>query len=202
LNCHLPDHPQALDPRPNRRLDRGMKATLFALFVGLLMVGCGNDATPVDSSTTPEVPESPKAIDLDDKETRDKIIAEALDWDKLQKRGTKGEVLLYAPNDQTPYTGWSKLMYENGRIRMLAQFKDGKRDGLATEWHENGKKWNEANFKDGKLNGLVTIWYENGQKQSEGNCKDGKEDGLHIFYKEDGSEVGRVTYKDGELVKD
>jgi hypothetical protein len=178
LNCHLPDHPQALDPRPNRRLDRGMKATLFALFVGLLMVGCGNDATPVDSSTTPEVPESPKAIDLDDKETRDKIIAEALDWDKLQKRGTKGEVLLYAPNDQTPYTGWSKLMYENGRIRMLAQFKDGKRDGL------------------------VTIWYENGQKQSEGNCKDGKQDGLHIFYKEDGSEVGRVTYKDGELVKD
>ena len=28
-----------VDPRPKRRLDRRMKATLFALFVALLMVG-------------------------------------------------------------------------------------------------------------------------------------------------------------------
>ena len=33
--------PPTLDPRPRRRLDPGMKATLFALFVALLMVGCG-----------------------------------------------------------------------------------------------------------------------------------------------------------------
>ena len=35
---------QSLDPRPKRRLDSEMiKAMLFALFVGLLMVGCGQD---------------------------------------------------------------------------------------------------------------------------------------------------------------
>ena len=173
-----------------------MKVTLFALFISLLLVGCEESSTPVDPV------DSPKAIDWDDPETREKIIAEAIDYDKIQKRDKEGERLVYAPNKQTPYTGWSKLMYENGRIRMLAQFKDGKQDGLTTAWYENGKKWNEANFKDGKLDGLVTIWYENGQKQSEGNCKDGKQDGLHIFYKEDGSEVGRVTFKDGEKVRD
>ena len=33
--------PPTLDPRPKRRLDRGMKVTLFGLFVGLLIIGCG-----------------------------------------------------------------------------------------------------------------------------------------------------------------
>ena len=36
--------PQALDPSPKRRLDRGMKAILLSLFVALLMVGCGGDS--------------------------------------------------------------------------------------------------------------------------------------------------------------
>ena len=34
-----------IDPRPRRRLDRGMKATLFALFVALLLVGCAEYTT-------------------------------------------------------------------------------------------------------------------------------------------------------------
>ena len=38
-----------LDPRPRRRLDRGMKATLLALFVALLMVGCGEQSQSVGS---------------------------------------------------------------------------------------------------------------------------------------------------------
>ena len=108
-----------------------MKAILFALFVALLMVGCG---TP----------------DLDDKETRDKIIAEAIDGDTLQERGKDGEKLAYAPNQETPYTGWAKEMYDNGQIEMLAQIKDGKKDGLLTSWYENGQKRWERNYKDGK----------------------------------------------------
>ena len=86
-----------------------MKKLLTALFVALLMVGCASedDATPsdpVDSSTTPEVADSPKAIDLNDPETLDEIIAEAINYKKLQFRGA----ISYAPNQQTPYTGWVK----------------------------------------------------------------------------------------------
>jgi hypothetical protein len=36
-------HSPILDPRPKRRLDRGMKAILLSLFVALLMVGCMRD---------------------------------------------------------------------------------------------------------------------------------------------------------------
>ena len=44
-----------VDPRPKRRLDRGMKATLFALFVALLMVGC--------AESTSEVEDKPSSLD-------------------------------------------------------------------------------------------------------------------------------------------
>ena len=36
-------HFLTLDPRPRRRLDRGMKAILLSLLVALLMVGCMRD---------------------------------------------------------------------------------------------------------------------------------------------------------------
>jgi hypothetical protein len=123
-----------VDPRPKRCLDRGMKATLFALFVALFMVGCGGP-------------------DLDGPETLDGIIAEAIDVEALQKRGARGEELYYAPNEQTLYTGWSKEMHDNGQISMLAQFKDGEFDGLPTWWYPNGQKKTEANFKDGNVDG-------------------------------------------------
>jgi antitoxin component YwqK of YwqJK toxin-antitoxin module len=37
-----------------------------------------------------------------------------------------------------------------------------------------GKKYQERYFKDGKENGLWTEWYENGQKKEELIYKDGK----------------------------
>ena len=101
------------------------------MFVALLVAGCGGP-------------------DLDDKETLDKIIAEAIDGNTLQERGNEGEKLSYAPNQQTPYTGWAKEMYDNGQIWSLGQIKDGKMDGLATTWHKNGQKRWETTYKDGK----------------------------------------------------
>ena len=81
-----------------------MRKLLAATFVALLMVGCGDP-------------------DLDDPETLAKTITEAIDFNKLQKRGE----LFYAPNQQTPYTGRAKYMHDNGQIKALGQFKDGKR---------------------------------------------------------------------------
>ena len=181
-----------------------MKAKLFALFVALLMVGCGGP-------------------DLEDPETLDEILADAIDWNGLQIRGKEGEKILYAPNEQTPYTGWAKLMWSNGRVKTLTQFKDGKNHGLVAIWYESGQKKSEANWKDGKVDGLYSYWYVNGQKQGEvnwrnlklmsaevwkpngekcpvTNVKDGN--GLWVWYKEDGTEGGRTTIKDGKLVRD
>jgi len=53
-------------------------------------------------------------------------------------------------------------------------WKDGERDGLATQWYKNGKKESEITYKNGEWDGLATFWYENGQKSSQATWKDGE----------------------------
>ena len=153
-----------------------MKNLVIALFVSLLLCGCGSP-------------------DLDDPKTLDDIIAEAVDWDKLQKRGKKGKELYFSPNAQTPYSGWAKGMYENGQVVFLGYLKDGKGNGLSTEWYENGQKRFESNRKDGKLV-TTTRWKPNGEKCSITNVVDGN--GVVVVYNDDGTEDIRYTYKNGE----
>jgi len=186
-----------------------MKATLFATFVALLMVGCGES-------------------DLDDPETR-KIIAEAIDGEKLEWRGAQAYGTLSVYFQQTPYTGWVKRMDTNGQIEMLSQFKDGKRDGLSTYWRtklawwdSGGQKLSECTYKDGKRDGLEARWYKNGEKNVESTWKDDKlvtavvwkpngercpetgvdENGnaVWVHYNDDGAEDGRDFYRDGKFV--
>tara|TARA_B100000902_G_scaffold190047_1_gene181730 strand:- start:541 stop:1146 length:606 start_codon:yes stop_codon:yes gene_type:complete len=200
-----------------------MKATLFALFVGLLMLGCGEEG-------------SDAKIDLGEIETVNRIAAESIDRHeilsvaaggltqglKLQKRIKDGEELLYAPNQQTPFTGSAAWYNDNGKLSKVSQFKTGKLYGLSTRWYESGQKKSEENYKDGKRDGLYTVWRENGQKGIEGNWKDGKPlsavvwkpngekcpvtdlkggNGVVVLYNEDGTEGSRTTYKDGVRVK-
>jgi antitoxin component YwqK of YwqJK toxin-antitoxin module len=136
---------------------------------------------------------------LDDPETRKQIIAEAIDLEKLQKRGQKGEELFYASNEQTPYTGWTKY-WRHGYVgtERLSQFKDGKREGLWTFMHNNGRKRSEGIYKDGKKDGLWTSWHVNGPKQSEGIYKDGKKDGLWTSWQSDGLRTPSTRYENGQ----
>ncbi len=111
--------------------------------------------------------------DLNDPKTLDKILSEAISEDRMQERGREGEKLSYAPNSQTPYTGWVKVMHENGQVEGVVNSKDGKADGPSTMWYENGQKKIEVNFKDGKADGLWTSWDDFGNKASETTCKNG-----------------------------
>jgi len=148
-----------------------MKATLFATFVALLMVGCGS----------PDSKEERKPTEEFDRKYG-KFIAEAIDMDKR-------------PDG---YTGWAKRMYmhDDGLIRALGQFKDGRNDGLWTWWYRNGQKDWEETYKDGKLVTAVG-WMPNGGK-SETNVVNGN--GVRVVYNLDGMEIGRNTFKDGEAV--
>ena len=112
---------------------------------------------------------------LDNTKTLDEIIADAIDGDNLQERGEEGEELFYAPNEQTPYTGWVKEMWGNGQVKNLKQLKDGKNHGLFTAWYDNGQKMEEVSYKNGKLDGLGISWSRDGQKEKEANYRDGEE---------------------------
>ena len=59
----------------------------------------------------------------------------------------------------------------------------------------------EVNYKNGKQDGLVTEWHKNGQKSFEGNWMDGKVDGVVTFWDKEGKVTKIDTYKDGKLVE-
>ncbi|MDC0158000.1 toxin-antitoxin system YwqK family antitoxin [Verrucomicrobia bacterium] len=158
-----------------------VKAILFALFATLLMTGCGG-------------------LDLDDKDTRDRIIAEAIEEGKLRLRWKQRELLHYAPEQQMPYSGWTKSFYDNGQIKALTRHQHGKKDGLSIKWHENGQKSFTARFREDKPVDFWIKWYENGQKEREVNFKDGKQDGLWTSWYENGQKEREMNFKVGKLM--
>ena len=163
-----------------------MKMLPLILLSFALLGGCEDKANPTTKSDSQNNELEKQQINLEDPEKLDRILEGAIDDDQLQERGKEGEELLYAPNSQTPFTGWTKVMYRNGQVRSLIPIKEGKLQGLRTSWYENGQKYWEINFKEGKPHGLATTWHENGQKESEGNFKDGEKHGLMAKWYEDG----------------
>ena len=164
-----------LDHLPRRRLDRGMKAILFALVVGLLMGVCGESSQPSES------------VDMTDTAPKKDAIA----W---LKKNESGKPFLMNVWFNELQSSW----YENGQKKSEGNFKDGKRHGLSTWWYENGQKREESNWRDDKLMS-AKAWKPNGEKCPVTNLKDGN--GVAVLYNDDGTDVVRRTYKDGLVIR-
>jgi antitoxin component YwqK of YwqJK toxin-antitoxin module len=69
-------------------------------------------------------------------------------------------------NSPTPkiYIDW----YDNGNIKKLQTWKDGKINGKCYSWYLNGRTKEMYTYKNDILNGKYITWYENGKKQTEG----------------------------------
>jgi antitoxin component YwqK of YwqJK toxin-antitoxin module len=205
-----------------RLYNNEMKKLLTTMFVALLMVGCQEETSVKERAAMMGWEE---AIDFEKLEFRRadvegllKIPCKACkkevslkgeacancshpiaDSVRAYKDGLSDEILAYAPNQQTPYTGWAKEMYDNGQMAGLAQFKDGKPDGLWYDWYENGRKKGESNYKDGYLMSAQG-GKPNGHQCPEIDVRDGN--GVVVLYNNDGTEDRRLTYKDGELIEE
>ena len=179
-----------------------MKAVLCSVILSLI--------TTESRATLPLVPTN-----------LDQILLNAVENYRLQKRMYKGERLAFIPNQQTPYTGWVKELYNNGQIKYLAQiengkyclrffwfyngqislktkFKDGKENGLEERWFENGTKQLGVNWKEGRQDGLEERWFENGTKQFEVNWKEGRQDGLETEWCEIGHKISQTNWNSGK----
>lgn len=159
-------------------------------------------------------------IRLNDSTVREKLLAEAININFLEQHKTpSGDFLVYAPNQEIPYSGWISFSqsacawYQNGKqnglfvtwhrrenpqLGTLAFYQDGEREGFYIEWHPNGQKKSELTYKDGYIDGLVIEWHYDGEKRSEGTWKNGIRDGLHTEWNESGQVIQSENYKDGE----
>ena len=94
-----------------------------------------------------------------------------------------------------------KEYWDNGQIKSVEYYKNGKRDGTFSYYFENGKIRTEKTWKDGKLDGKDIWYFENGQIGWEENWKDGTPDGKFIYYYENGQKRYEKHYKNGELIE-
>jgi hypothetical protein len=112
---------------------------------------------------------------------------------------TNLNAIFYMPNSDKPFTGkYVPSYYENGQKKSESNYKNGRLDGLSTNWYENGQKKSEVSFKDGKPSGLLTEWYKNGQKERESDHKDGKLNGLITEWYENGQKKMEWNFKNGK----
>ena len=148
-----------------------MKATLFAVLVCLLMVGCAEKEVGTNTDSGLEGVNNNQLVRLSG--------------------------IAYRKGSFIPYTGKSFQLYAKGKKKAKANWKDGKYEGLVEVWHENGQKKFEGNFKNGKLEGFIQVWHENGQKKEDGNWKDGKYNGLVFQWHANGQKSLEAKYKYG-----
>lgn len=113
----------------------------------------------------------------------------------------------YANNEQ-------KFFYPNGVLKEIGFLKNGKLNGLTTQYHENGNIKAEVEFKDGKQDGIGKFYYETGELKKKTQFKNDLEFDSAFFYYKDGSllqksflvngkEEGTLIqyYSDGTIMK-
>ena len=101
--------------------------------------------------------------------------------------------------------------YDNNKLKIEGNLKDGRKDGLQNSWWKSGQLSSEVNFKNGKKEGVEKLWYKSGQLAAETTYSYGQEKSKRLFYKngqlaltliedEDGLRSDIWT-KEGELIK-
>ena len=95
--------------------------------------------------------------------------------------------------------GISKFYSESGKLEKAQNYKDGKLDGLSTEYYSNGKAKTEQNYTAGKLNGVSTFYLENGVKEKEQTYKDDIKNGASKIYYPNGKLKSEAMIKNNKL---
>ena len=72
--------------------------------------------------------------------------------------------VMYLPQSDKPYSGDVSKSDNFGKTLLKGTYKNGKKDGLWTDWDENGKKLKEETYKDGELISQE-CWDEDGNEK-------------------------------------
>jgi antitoxin component YwqK of YwqJK toxin-antitoxin module len=88
--------------------------------------------------------------------------------------------------------------FSNGRIRRVAEYRDGVLDGVTRGWYETGAPMYQYAYRDGVYEGRAIQWFPNGQKYTEQNYSKGYEAGLERMWNEDGTLRANYVARDGK----
>lgn len=69
--------------------------------------------------------------------------------------------------DGTPYTGKVFAKHSNGKLGLVGEYVNGKKDGTWTYWYSTGEKKRESTYHENKKEGTTYYWHQNGQVAKE-----------------------------------
>ena len=105
--------------------------------------------------------------------------------------------VLYATNDNKPFSGSIFEFYENGTEKLNGRYRNGIKNGKWTWWNEDGGTNSTGSYKNGLQNGIWKYYYSNGKINFEGKFEQGLETGKHMHYYESGQMEKIGLYKFG-----
>ena len=80
---------------------------------------------------------------------------------------------------------------------ILGNLKNGKKDGLWTEWYPNNRKLEET-YKHGILDGSVSLFYKTGQREWRHTYNNEQFEGLWTYWYENGEKMQEGTFECGD----
>ena len=69
--------------------------------------------------------------------------------------------------DGKPYTGKVYAKHPNGKIGLIGEFNNGKKEGTWTYWYSTGEKKRVSTYINNKKEGTTYYWHPNGQVAKE-----------------------------------
>ena len=90
--------------------------------------------------------------------------------------------------------GMNVIKYDNGKVKMQGNSKNGSRDGEWKSFFPDGQLQSDEFFTAGKPDGKVTVYYENGKKMYEGENSNGELKGVWTYWDEKGNVTRTVDY--------
>ena len=120
--------------------------------------------------------------------------------------------LLYAPNDDKPYTGKVFDFYDNDQKKLDGGYRKGLKNGKWNWWNTNGSFDSTGNYRKGLFDGHWEFYHDHGQLKAKGDYRDGDgtnrdENGITTngrigkwtFWHKNGLQSSDITYKNGEI---
>lgn len=104
-----------------------------------------------------------------------------------------------AGNKIGPYLAY----FENGRPKIIANYKDGLLNGSYTESYDNARTKKQCTYRDGKIEGTLKINSEDGKPQISATYKNGILHGKYDLYPSDGKKNKPITlfWENGRITK-
>jgi len=100
--------------------------------------------------------------------------------------------LAYLKEDEKPYTGIIEEYYENGKMKLRIEYKNGLKNGGYESYYENGKLRREETYKMGRLIGKVKWFHESGKSLADFEISDSVKYKPILLKSSDGTESPRI----------